>query len=167
LWAGIQQGTTVAMKEDGTKQEDSVKAFVVSLEERLASRSDRLEEVHLEAAIDAQVADDGDDDNVNPNAIDNCWSPYVPSKAERIAAFLSFAELTPPDVLLDIGCGDGRVCIAAAVASSCRRSIGVDVSPPCIAMAKQVAEEEGYSSQCAFYQADMTIDPAVILLDGE
>jgi hypothetical protein len=49
---------------------------------------------------------------------------------------------------------------------SCR-SIGIDVSPPCIAMAKQIAQEEGLSPfQCSFYQADMSADPDV-LLHGE
>lgn len=152
-----------------TRADETLMEFTASLEERLAARSDRLEEVHLEAAIDAQfVVGDDDEDSLtstrNPNAIENCLSPYVPSKAEHIAAFASFAELTANDVLLDIGCGDGRVCIASS--SSTCRSIGVDVSPPCIAMAKQVAGEEGLASRCAFYQADMTIDPDD-LLDGE
>jgi cyclopropane fatty-acyl-phospholipid synthase-like methyltransferase len=47
------------------------------------------------------------DDYVNPNAVSNCLSPYVPTQAERIAAFVSFACLEADDFLLDIGCGDG------------------------------------------------------------
>jgi SAM-dependent methyltransferase len=148
--------------------------YLVALEKRLDERSNLLEDIHLEAAIDAQV-DDEDADNApgsdccrhsNPNAVENCWSPYVPSQANRIAEFLSFAELKASDVLLDIGCGDGRVCVAAAASVSCR-SIGMDVSPPCIAMAKLIAQEEGLSPfQCSFYQADMSADPDV-LLNGE
>jgi 2-polyprenyl-3-methyl-5-hydroxy-6-metoxy-1,4-benzoquinol methylase len=151
----------------------TVHDYLVALEKRLDERSNLLEDLHLEAAIDAKVVDEdttsarGDStSNVNPNAVENCWSPYVPSPATRIADFLSFAELNASDVLLDIGCGDGRVCVAAAALLSCR-SIGIDVSPPCIAMAKQIAQEEGLSPlQCSFYQADMSADPDV-LLDGE
>jgi tRNA G46 methylase TrmB len=158
------------MIEDRTVQD-----YLVALEKRLDERSNLLEDIHLEAAIDAQVVEDDADNapgsdnchrNLNPNAVENCWSPYVPSQANRIADFLSFAELNASDVLLDIGCGDGRVCVAAAAAVSCR-SIGIDVSPPCIAMAKEIAQEEGLSPcQCFFYQADMSADPNV-LLHGE
>jgi SAM-dependent methyltransferase len=148
----------------------TVHDYLVALEKRLDERSNLLEDIHLEAAIDAKVVDEDADnaqgDNCNSNAVENCWSPYVPSQAARIAEFLSFAELNASDVLLDIGCGDGRVCVAAAALLSCR-SIGMDVSPPCIAMAKQIAQEEGLSPfQCSFYQADMSADPDA-LLHGE
>jgi SAM-dependent methyltransferase len=163
--------------------------YVSSLEGRLGARSDRLEEIHMEAAIDAQLTDTTTDssaanpviappvssaerqetifdDYVNPNAVSNCLSPYVPSQAERIAAFVSFAGLEADDFLLDLGCGDGRVCIAASTIAGCRTA-GIDVSPPCIGMANEVAREEGLSeSQCAFFEADATIDPD-ILLAGE
>lgn len=165
--------------------------YVSSLEHRLGARSEKLEEIHMEAAIDAQLTDTNTDssaanpviappvlssterqepllfdDYVNPNAVANCLSPYVPSHAERIAAFVSFAGLEADDYLLDIGCGDGRVCMAAATIAGCRTA-GIDVSPPCISMANEVAREEGLSeSQCAFFEADMTINPD-ILLAGE
>jgi 2-polyprenyl-3-methyl-5-hydroxy-6-metoxy-1,4-benzoquinol methylase len=161
--------------------------YVSTLEERLGDRSDRLEEIHMEAAIDAELTDTNTDssaanpvialpvvssaerkemlfdDYTNPNAVSNCLSPYVPTQAERIAAFVSFAGLEADDFLLDIGCGDGRVCIAAATIAGCCTA-GIDVSPPCISMANEVAREEGLSeSQCAFFEADATIDPDVLL----
>lgn len=105
--------------------------FVHCLEARLRERSDELENLHMEAAIDAQVTttEGGNpivsggnetekeiifDDYTNPNAVENCLSPYEPSSAERIEAFCRWANLTSSDVLLDIGCGDGRVCVAAS-----------------------------------------------------
>ena len=40
------------------------------------------------------------------------------------------------------------------------KAIGMDVSPPCIEMAKTIAREEGISNtQCKFFQADATINP--------
>ena len=110
-------------------------AFVHDLEERLKERSDQLEEVHMEAAIDAElitVVDGGGnpvvsgggakgetqeaifDDYTNINAVANCLSPYVPAAADRIDAFCRWVDLTSADVLLDIGCGDGRVCVVAS-----------------------------------------------------
>ena len=43
-------------------------------------------------------------------------------------------------------------------------AIGFDVSPPCIALANQIANEEGLSqSQCYFFEVDATIDPERLL----
>ena len=112
---------------------DGDEHFASSLESRLEKRSNQLEEIHLEAAIDAQLTVLGGsdvevrheknqvifDDYTNPNAVANCLSPYVPSSADRIQSFVKWVELAPfdghgGDVLLDLGCGDGRVCIAAS-----------------------------------------------------
>jgi tRNA G46 methylase TrmB len=103
---------------------ENTKEFVSNLEERLRSKSDKIEQLHMEAAIDAEFSemDNGEDegDSANPNSVANCLSPYVPTKSERIAAFVSWVGLkgetsnSTGDILLDIGCGDGRVCISAA-----------------------------------------------------
>jgi 2-polyprenyl-3-methyl-5-hydroxy-6-metoxy-1,4-benzoquinol methylase len=174
---------SISKSVDTSKDND----YISSLEHRLDARSEELEVIHMEAAIDAQLTDTTTDssaanpvisppvssserqetllfdDYVNPNAVSNCLSPYVPSQAERIATFLSFAGLEADDFLLDIGCGDGRVCIAAATMAGCRTA-GIDVSPPCIGMAKEIAREEGLSeSQCVFFEADLTMNPDVLL----
>ena len=188
--------------------------YVEHLEQRLAERSNELEEIHLEAAIDAELTtvaaptptNDNDDkkqnvqassnqnsnattnhepifaDYSNPHSVAHCLSPYVPSSADRVAAFLQFSGLyaSPPssttenragvEVLLDLGCGDGRVCIAATKLTGCC-SIGVDVSPPCIEMAQIIAQQELESSeqhdQCRFYACDATLDPDQLLLHGQ
>ena len=116
---------------------ESMNTYVNDLDRRLKERSDQLENVHLEAAIDAQLTNtssitsssnpvmkqrEGHDDKetiifedyTNSNAVANCLSPYVPSSPERIAAFIAVAGLNENDTLLDIGCGDGRVCTAAS-----------------------------------------------------
>ena len=120
-------------------------SFTDSLESRLHDRSEQLEEIHLEAAIDAQLTVVGGadskskpviiqadvqqpervifEDYTNPNSVPNCLSPYVPSSADRIQAFVAWAGLNPDDVLLDIGCGDGRVCIAASKLSGKGRTV--------------------------------------------
>lgn len=44
------------------------------------------------------------------------------------------------------------------------RSIGIDVSPPCIALARALAEEENLRScRCLFLEMDATIDPDLLL----
>lgn len=166
--------------DESSKREEEVMSFVASLESRLTERSDRLEDEHLEAAINAQIAEiDGNDGKCNNasshSVMSKCYSPFVPSPAERIAAFFHFSGLTSiatthqTDVLLDIGCGDGRVCIAAASLRSSltclKKVIGVDISPSCIAQACHVAynEQNLTMDQCQFYDRDMTSDPLKLL----
>lgn len=136
------------------------------------------------------------DDYVNPDAVTNCLSPYEPTNATKIAAVISFLEnwwmsQTEPvkndGYLLDIGCGDGRVCVATAqcltpyatlAATSTRGpcfkgTIGLDVSPLCIDQARELANEEGlgsntsekskYDDPCLFFEADATMDPDELL----
>lgn len=42
--------------------------------------------------------------------------------------------------------------------------MGVDVSPPCIQLARQIANEEGLEKmQCSFSEVDATMDPERLL----
>jgi len=40
--------------------------------------------------------------------------PYVPTTDEAVKAMLKLADVKPPDIVYDLGCGDGRIVIAAA-----------------------------------------------------
>jgi SAM-dependent methyltransferase len=171
------------------------KSFAESLEEQFAEDSEKLANVHLEAAINAQLYDItfDDDENADPDKaetshqtesspaeIPNCYSPYVPTCAKRINGFIDFVQLSHDDVLLDLGCGDGRVCLVAAqtmLPSSSHgprtfRAIGIDVSPDCIAMAEQiyaqtrrtlVVDDASNGPSVAFYQADVTVATSALL----
>jgi SAM-dependent methyltransferase len=41
-------------------------------------------------------------------------APYLPTLGKQIETALSLAELEPGDTLLELGCGDGKVVLAAA-----------------------------------------------------
>src|SRR4051794_24291376 len=51
--------------------------------------------------------------------------PYLPTDHPIVTALLDLAELTPDDVLYDLGCGDGRIVIEAAKRGA--RAVGVDI----------------------------------------
>lgn len=53
--------------------------------------------------------------------------PYVPTDDAVVAAMLRLANVTERDVVYDLGCGDGRICIAAARLGA--RAVGVDIDP--------------------------------------
>lgn len=176
----------------------SFKSFSQRVEEQFAEESERLEDIHLEAAINAQLHDISFEDldcmegstgitNCAAEASKrlNCFSPYVPTSAQRIDVLIDFVQLSHDDVFLDMGCGDGRVCLVAVQSMLEKqslhpstggdgkqfRAIGIDVSFYCIAMAQQIyatmrsslQEGNGSSPSITFYQADLTIDPSELL----
>ena len=51
--------------------------------------------------------------------------PYVPTDDAVVAAMLKLAGVTANDVVYDLGCGDGRIVVAAARLGA--RGVGVDV----------------------------------------
>jgi SAM-dependent methyltransferase len=54
--------------------------------------------------------------------------PFVPTDAKRIRRALEMAALQPGESFVDLGCGDGRVLIAAARDFG-SNAIGVEISP--------------------------------------
>jgi cyclopropane fatty-acyl-phospholipid synthase-like methyltransferase len=55
-------------------------------------------------------------------------APYVTTPPKVVDAMLELAEVTKDDVLYDLGCGDGRIVIAAAKKYGCR-AVGVELDP--------------------------------------
>ena len=79
---------------------------------------------------------------------------FVPMDvAERM---LQLASVTKNDVVYDLGCGDGRIAIAAAKKYGAR-SVGVDNDPKRIAEATATAGRDGVSALVRFVQQG-TID---------
>ena len=65
-------------------------------------------------------------------------------------------------LMLSVKQFEPKACAFAPVAGC--RAIGIDVSSLCIAMAKEVAREEGLTDdRCSFYEADATLDSNIIL----
>jgi len=53
-------------------------------------------------------------------------APYQGSKPETIKAVLEIADITPEDVVYDLGCGDARIPIAAAEMYGCK-AVGIEM----------------------------------------
>jgi len=91
-----------------------------------------------------------------PDAIQ--LAPYVPTPQDVVDRMLAMAAVTKKDVVVDLGCGDGRIPITAASVYGAR-GIGVDIDPQRIAEANANAKAAGVTHLVEFRLQDaMTTD---------
>lgn len=76
-------------------------------------------------------------------------APYVPTPQEVVDRMLVLAKVTNTDVVVDLGCGDGRIPITAAKVYGAR-GIGVDIDPQRIAEANANARAAGVTGLVTF-----------------
>lgn len=80
--------------------------------------------------------------------------PYVPTTDEAVQAMLKLADLKKTDVVYDLGCGDGRIVIAAAKKYGAR-GVGIDIDPRRIQEAKENAKKAGVENLVRFEENDL------------
>lgn len=80
--------------------------------------------------------------------------PYLPTTPQAVTAMLKLAHTTAADVVFDLGCGDGRIVIAAAKSFGAR-GVGIDIDPARIAEAKENARKAGVEKLVRFEQNDL------------
>jgi SAM-dependent methyltransferase len=78
---------------------------------------------------------------------------YLPTPPEVVSAMLDMAEVSERDVVLDIGCGDGRICIAAARDYGAH-AVGVDLEPYWVEQSQANAAAAGVAELTSFHAAD-------------
>lgn len=79
---------------------------------------------------------------------------YVPTEQKIVGAMLELAKITKDDTVYDLGCGDGRIVIAAAKEFGAN-GIGIDISSELIKKAVENARLEGVSDRVKFIEADI------------
>ncbi|WP_321472847.1 methyltransferase domain-containing protein [uncultured Paludibaculum sp.] len=77
--------------------------------------------------------------------------PYVQTAPGVVTAMLHLAGVHPGDVVMDLGCGDGRIAIAAAREFGAE-GIGYDIDPERIAEARQNAIAAGVNGHTQFFR---------------
>jgi ubiquinone/menaquinone biosynthesis C-methylase UbiE len=80
--------------------------------------------------------------------------PYVPTTEEAVKAMLKLANVKKTDVVYDLGCGDGRIVIAAAKTYGAR-GVGIDIDPQRIREATENAKKAGVESLVRFEENDL------------
>src|SRR5450759_1394396 len=80
--------------------------------------------------------------------------PYVPTTEAAVQAMLKLADVKKADVVYDLGCGDGRIVIAAAKNLGAR-GVGIDINPVRISEAKENAKKAGVEKLVRFEENDL------------
>ncbi|OLE97624.1 MAG: hypothetical protein AUG75_06060 [Cyanobacteria bacterium 13_1_20CM_4_61_6] len=80
--------------------------------------------------------------------------PYFPSTDAAVSAMLELARTGPKDVVYDLGCGDGRIVIAAAKDFGAR-GVGVEIDPAPLRMAVYRAQRAGVGDRVRFVRGDL------------
>jgi SAM-dependent methyltransferase len=92
--------------------------------------------------------------------------PYVPTDEPVVREMLKFAGVTERDVVYDLGCGDGRIVVAAARDFGAR-GVGVDVDPQRMAECRANAKAAGVEGRVRFWQKsffDVDVSEATVVM---
>ena len=80
--------------------------------------------------------------------------PYFPSTEEAVLGMLKLAGTGPKDVVYDLGCGDGRIVIAAAKDFGAR-GVGIEIDPAPLRLAVYYARRAGVEDRVRFVRGDL------------
>jgi SAM-dependent methyltransferase len=79
---------------------------------------------------------------------------FVPTPDAVVDAMLEMAKVGPKDVVYDLGCGDGRLVVGAALRGA-RRAIGVDIDPERVKEARARAKSAGVEDKVEIVEGDL------------
>ncbi len=78
---------------------------------------------------------------------------WVPTAQALVDRMLDLAQITPADLVMDLGSGDGRTVITAAKRGT--RAIGVEYNPDMVELSRRNAKEAGVAELATFIRADL------------
>ena len=91
----------------------------------------------------------------DPAQGDKLFIRYVPTPEQVVDAMMKLAGVGKDDVVYDLGCGDGRMLIAAVKKFNARRGVGVDLDQERIEEAKAAAKEAGVADKVEIRKGDV------------
>lgn len=84
----------------------------------------------------------------------NKLAPYVASPPRIVVRMLELADTKPGETVYDLGCGDGRILIAA-VENFKAKAVGVEISPKLVAEARERIKKDGIGDRASVIQGDL------------
>lgn len=83
--------------------------------------------------------------------------PYVPTPEDLVEKMLDLADVGESDYLIDLGCGDGRIPVAAGRRGA--RALGVDLDSMRLQQAGVAARRDGVQGRVSFRRQDLFETP--------
>lgn len=80
---------------------------------------------------------------------------FVPTPPDIAAEMVKLAKVGKDDVVVDLGCGDGALVIAAVKGGGAKKGIGIDLDPKRIEEAKVKAKDAGVADKIELRQGDV------------
>lgn len=80
--------------------------------------------------------------------------PYLPTTEDAVPEMLKLAKVKSADIVYDLGCGDGRIVIAAAKTYGAH-GVGIDINPDRIREANDNAHKAGVENLVRFEENDL------------
>jgi SAM-dependent methyltransferase len=84
----------------------------------------------------------------------NKLAPYVASPGHVVDRMLEMANMKAGETLFDLGCGDGRILIAATQKYPVK-AVGVEISPKLVSKASTSIQKAGLESKARVVQGDL------------
>jgi precorrin-6B methylase 2 len=89
---------------------------------------------------------------------------WIPSNDAEVTAMLTMAKVTKTDVVYDLGCGDGRILIAAAKRFGAR-GVGIEIDPDLVKQARAAVTKAGVGDKVTIIEGNL-FDPAIKIGDA-
>lgn len=107
--------------------------------------------------------------NADPKNPDKFHIRYVPTPEDVVEAMCTLATVGKNDVVYDLGCGDGRIVIAAVQDFKAKRGVGVDIDEDLVKLSKEEAKTAKVDDRVSFRKQDVLeikdlADASVVML---
>lgn len=93
-------------------------------------------------------------EDASTDATGGTGAPYLPTHQSVVDEMLAIADVTSEDVLYDLGSGDGRIPITAALRYG-TRGVGIDIDPALVREANENARNARVQDKVTFVEGDI------------
>lgn len=124
--------------------------FVVKFEPNNYTTITRKKTISFKGS-DATVAVDLSKDDPTDKAVIR----FVPTPSDIVAKMLKLGEVGKDDIVYDLGCGDGRIVIAAVRDAKALHGVGIDIDPERIKESKENVKKAKLDDKVDIRQGDV------------
>lgn len=111
--------------------------------------------MHRKASVAAVAGETVTVDLTKASDTDRGEVIFVPTPNDIVGEMADLAGIGPNDVVFDLGCGDGRMVMAAVQRNGAKRGIGVEIRPEVAQEARERVKKAGLADRVEIRQGDV------------